>query len=85
MHNRFRKDKPFFISCTILPTPMEAETRHFRGNRAYSAPEEERHVLSKQVMNFLFSYGILRGLLNKAPIYPSRLVRHFCPINPFAR
>ena len=27
----------------------------------------------------------LFGFFVKAPIYPSRLVRHFCPINPFAR
>ena len=37
----------------------------FRGSKTYFAPKEESLVFSKPVVEFLFTYSVLRGLLTK--------------------
>ena len=48
LHNRFRKDKPFFRQKVDISLP--------------SASDEERLVLLRPVVQFSFTYGVPRGI-----------------------
>ena len=79
MHYRFRKYKPFFIRCNTSSSYESrsqtwASASGFCGffypdlasasvGGGRIAPDEERLILSKPVVHFSFTYGVLGGLL----------------------
>ena len=54
------KDKLFFIRCNAS---YSLKSRSQTKGVGHVAPDEERLVLLKPVVNFSFIYGVLRGLL----------------------
>ena len=75
MHDRFRKDKPFYqVQCVLLPRKQKSDSLASAfvgiGRQASSfvgtgriATQEERFVLLKPVEHFSFTQCVLRDLL----------------------
>ena len=63
LHNRFRKEQAFLyqVQCVLLPRKLRL-TSAFVGVWRI-APDKERLVLWKPVVQFSFSYGVSRGIL----------------------
>ena len=55
MHDRFQKDKPFFIRCNTSSSYGSSLGSAFVGG-GRTAPDEERLVLLKPVLQIIFLY-----------------------------